>query len=330
MRCADPFYLLLLILIGAGYWYVRRARARRTASLPYPSVRAVAAPLGLPWYRDPRLLLILRAAAFILLVAALARPQKGQRTEELLTKGIDIILCIDTSTSMRAIDFKPMNRLDAAKDAAAAFIRGRRFDRIGIVVFSGMSFTQAPLTLDYGAVLDFLGTVAIGMTYTDGTAIGNAIITALNRLKGSDAKSKIIILLTDGRNNAGEVDPLTAARAAAALGVKIYSIGAGKPGGGVYPVDDPFFGTRYVQLQEDLDEDTLRAIADATDGLYFRAQSPQAMKEIYERINRLEKTEIKVKEYVDYTDLYLYILLAGAALCAREFILGNTLLAVIP
>ncbi|MFH1282826.1 MAG: VWA domain-containing protein [bacterium] len=330
MRFADPNYLLTFAFLIIVVFYYYKFRDFKSGSLPFSNVRLLLIPGHYLWYKDRGLLFILRVFAIGLLIVALARPQQGQRSEELLTKGVDIILCIDTSTSMRALDFKPLNRLDAAKEAAREFIKKRNHDRIGIVVFSGMSFTQCPLTLDYGAVLDFLDQVHIGMTYTDGTAIGNALVTSLNRLRDSEAKSKIIILLTDGRNNAGEIDPITASKTAQTLGVKIYTIGAGKIGGAVYPVEDPIFGTRYVTINEDLDEGTLKAIANSTDGLFFRAQSKNGLKSIYNQINKLEKTEIKVQEYVDYNDLYIYVLLVGFLLLFAEVVMSQTLLMKIP
>jgi Ca-activated chloride channel family protein len=231
---------------------------------------------------------------------------------------------------MRAEDFKPLNRLDAAKKAAEEFVKERKNDRIGIVVFSELSFTQCPLTLDYGAVLDFIDNVEIGMTQTDGTAIGTAIVTCVNRLKDSVAKSKVIILLTDGRNNRGEIDPLTAAKTAGAMDIKIYTIGAGVPGGAMYPVDDPIFGKRYIRMREDLDEDTLIKIASATEGRYFRATSSKKLKEIYSKIDRMEKTDIKVSEYTEYTELFPYFLLPAILMFFVEIVLFNTYLRKIP
>jgi len=187
-----------------------------------------------------------------------------------------------------------------------------------------LSFTQCPLTLDYGAVLDFLDSVEIGMTQTDGTAIGTAIATCVNRLKDIPAKSKVIILLTDGRNNMGEIDPWTAAQAAGAMNIKIYTIGAGVPGGAMYPIDDPVFGKRYVRLPEDLDEETLIKIASLTGGQYFRAKSSEGLREIYNKIDKMEKTEIKVNEYTEYTELFLYFILPAVLLFFTEIILTNT------
>lgn len=330
MRFASPVYLLLFIpLVLCAWFYVKRT-AHSLSAIQFPTLSELQkipptfSSMVRPYFP------MLKMAAITLFIIALARPQKGQRSEELLTKGVDIILCLDTSTSMKAEDFKPLNRLDAAKEAARDFIKGRKYDRIGIVVFSEMAFTQSPLTLDYGAVLDFLEQVSIGMTQTDGTAIGTAITTSTNRLRKSKAKSKVIILLTDGRNNAGDVDPITAAKAAEALGIKIYTIGAGKIGAAPYPIDDPLFGRRYVLVKEDLDENTLKRIAARTDGLYFRATNSKMLKTIYKKIDQLEKTEIKVKEYTDYHEAYGFFMLIGFIIFMSSIVLQHTYFRGIP
>lgn len=273
--------------------------------------------------------MILRIIAIFIFILALARPQAGQREEEIITEGIDIMLAIDISGSMRAEDFAPQNRLGAAKDVLREFIKSRHNDRIGMVVFSRYSFTQCPLTLDYGALLELLDKVEIGMI-EDGTAIGMAVTNAVNRLRDSALKSKIIILLTDGVNNAGKIDPLTAAKAAKALGVKIYTVGAGKPGGAMYPVEDPIFGKRYAHMDTEIDEELLKNIADETQGLYFRAKDKEGLKEIYKTIGELEKTKIETKEYADYTELAGFFILPGFILLLLEIILGNTLFRKIP
>jgi Ca-activated chloride channel family protein len=201
--------------------------------------------------------------AIFIFILAFARPQAGQKEEEIITEGIDIMLTLDISGSMKAEDFAPQNRLGAAKEVLKEFIKSRKNDRIGMVVFSRYSFTQCPLTLDYGVLLELLDKVDIGMI-EDGTAIGMAISNAVNRLRDSTVKSKIIILLTDGVNNAGKIDPMTAAKAAKALGIKIYTVGAGRPGGAMYPVEDPIFGKRYVQMETEIDETLLKNIATET------------------------------------------------------------------
>ena len=324
MRFANPIYLLFLLIIPALVWYYLKFNKQESSRIKFSSIQIMKNIPSGERTKFRYILKILRFVCLTLLILALARPQAGQKGEEISTKGIDIMLCLDTSTSMRAEDFKPHNRLYAAKQAAEEFVKNRKNDRIGVVVFSALSFTQCPLTLDYGAVLDFLDSVEIGMTQTDGTAIGTAIATCVNRLKDIPAKSKVIILLTDGRNNMGEIDPWTAAQAAGAMNIKIYTIGAGVPGGAMYPIDDPVFGKRYVRLPEDLDEETLIKIASLTGGQYFRAKSSEGLREIYNKIDKMEKTEIKVNEYTEYTELFLYFILPAVLLFFTEIILTNT------
>jgi len=273
--------------------------------------------------------MILRMVALSILILAMARPQAGQREEEVITEGIDIMLTLDTSGSMKAEDFKPQNRLGAAKQVMEEFIKSRHNDRIGLVVFSRFSFTQCPLTLDYGVLLGLLEKIDIGMI-EDGTAIGTAIANSVNRLRDSEAKSKVIVLLTDGINNAGKIDPLTAAKTASALGIKIYTIGAGTPGGALYPVDDPIFGRRYVRMDTEIDEALLEEIADKTGGMYFRAKDERGLREIYETIGKLEKTEIETREYANYKELGGGFLLPGFIILLMEVALANTVFRKIP
>jgi Ca-activated chloride channel family protein len=262
---------------------------------------------------------------------ALARPQAGQKSSEIYNQGIDILLALDTSTSMQAIDFKPANRFEAAKKVAKEFVKGRTHDRIGIVVFAGLAYTQCPLTADTDAVLNFLDQSAIGMTQVDGTAIGSAIATAVNRLKDSPGKSRVVILVTDGRSNIGEIDPLTAAQAAQALGARVYTIGAGQPGGALYPVDDPFFGRQYVKMPgQELDESTLAKIAETTGGRYFRATDSAALERIFKQIDSMEKSEIKTVKYTNYTELFGWMLWPAFILLLLEIALANTWLKRLP
>ncbi|OIO73890.1 MAG: aerotolerance regulator BatA [Elusimicrobia bacterium CG1_02_37_114] len=330
MRFANPSYLLFLLIIPALVWYYLKFNKQESSRIKFSSIQIIKNIPSGERIKFRYVLKILRFVCLTLLILALARPQAGQKGEDILTKGIDIMLCLDTSTSMRAEDFKPHNRLYAAKQAAEGFVKNRKNDRIGVVVFSALSFTQCPLTLDYGAVLDFLDSVEIGMTQTDGTAIGTAIATCVNRLKDVPAKSKVIILLTDGRNNMGEIDPWTAAQAAGAMDIKIYAIGAGVPGGAMYPIDDPVFGKRYVKLPEDLDEETLIKIASLTGGQYFRAKSSEGLREIYNKIDKMEKTEIKINEYTKYTELFPYFILPAVLLFFTEVILTNTYFRKVP
>jgi Ca-activated chloride channel family protein len=329
MHFAHPAFLWGLLLLPALAAYDHAFGLRAKARFRFSSLELLGRP---PARRRDGLLVLsaLRLAALAMLFLALARPQEGQTSSEAVTPATDILLCVDTSGSMEALDFKPRNRLDAAKDVIREFIKNRTHDRIGLVVFSGLAFTQCPLTTDYGAVLGFLDNVRIGMIQEDGTAIGDAVGVCLARLKGSEAKSKVIVLLTDGRNNRGTLDPLTAAKAAASFGVKIYCVGAGVPGEALYPVQDPVFGTRYVRVPEDLDEGTLRAIAETTRGLYFRAKDFESLKKIYKEIDRLEKTDVKVRTFTDYRDLYAPLLWAALILFLLEAALSATALRRLP
>ncbi len=222
------------------------------------------------------------------------------------------------------------NRVEAARTVADRFIQGRKNDRIGLVVFSANSFTQCPLTLDHAALQELLGKVRAGMTGLDGTAIGTAILTSVNRLKRSDGKSRVIILLTDGRNNMGEVDPLTAAKAAAALGIKIYTIGCGGRNGGFLPVENPLFGLQWIRVREDLDEETLEKIASLTGGAYFRAEDEQSLAEIFGQIDRMEKHEIKTTVVKRFLERYNWFLLPAFCLLLLEVLLAHTLLRKVP
>ncbi len=248
-----------------------------------------------------------------LFVVALARPQIGNRTENVLNQGTDIIMALDVSTSMEALDFEPVNRLEAAKKVAIDFVNSRQFDRIGIVLFSGLAFTQVPLTNDKQTAVRLLSYATTGMTSVDGTAIGSAIVTACNRLKDSEAEGKVIILITDGANNIGEVDPITAAEIARNLKIKIYTIGAGAPDGAYYKVMDPVEGMKMVKVvEQELDEKTLKQIADITDGQYFRANNTKMLQNIIKQIDKIEKTDInsiKFDSYHEIYDIFVWIIL---------------------
>jgi Ca-activated chloride channel family protein len=332
-RFASPFYLLLLLLIPVlAFLYLRREAVSKRGTLSFPSLNLVA---GLP--RSPRLswryvLVVFRLSAITLLVFTLAHPQTGQAREIIKGEGIDIMLVLDVSGSMAAEDFEPKNRLEAAKEVIQEFVEGREYDRIGLVVFARQSFIQCPLTLDYDVLLDLLDQIRLGldMGLRDGTAIGIAIANATNRLKDSTAQSKIIVLLTDGVNNAGQIDPPTAAQIAQTLGIKIYTIGAGRPGSAPYPVEDPFLGKRYVNLPNELDEESLRQIADITGGLYFRATDSQALRQIYQRISEMEKTEVEVRRYTHYRELAYLFALPALGLILIEVLLANTVFRKVP
>ncbi len=319
MSWANPeyFWLLLFLPIFVGYvaW---KLFFRKQPSFTFSSTAALK---NLPgnykaWlvYLTP----LLYVAAFGLIVVAMARPQLQNTTVEQHTEGIDIMLSIDISTSMKAEDFEP-NRMLAAKEIAGDFINNRRSDRIGLNVFARESFTVCPPTVDHRLALQLLDTIDMGMV-RDGTAIGVGLATAVNRLRNSEAESKVIILLTDGMNNAGEVDPITAGEIAASQGITVYTMGIGTRGTAPYPVDDPVFGRRYQNVSVDIDEEMLQQIADMTGGKYFRATDNREMIEIYEEIDRLETTEIEEIVYRDYEDRYMNYLLSGVLLFIAGFL----------
>lgn len=326
----DPYYLLVLVLVPLLAWWYYGRQERGRAHLKYSDTGLVKRIGKSNKQRLLPILPLLTLFALILLILALARPQSSSKEQEIITEGIDIVLAMDVSSSMLAEDFKPNNRIDAAKSVAREFIKERSNDRIGLVVFAGESFTQCPLTLDYGVLLSLLEQVKIADKSWDGTAIGMGVVNAVNRLRDSKAKSKVIILLTDGVNNAGQIDPITASQIAKAYGIRIYTIGAGKEGTAMYPVQDPVFGKRYVPMQVRIDEVTLQKIADNTDARYFRATDTQKLKQIYEEIGKLEKTKIEVKEYTHYDELYLYFTVSGLFLLLLEVILANTYLRKLP
>jgi Ca-activated chloride channel homolog len=319
----NPWWLLGLALLPYLTWdYVRRTQSR-AASIRFPSLNVVKR-IPKSWaYRARHTLFGLRIAALALLFVCMARPQFGEALEDVSTQGVDIMLALDVSSSMRTMDFKPKNRLVVAKQVIEDFILGRKHDRIGLVVFSGRSYTQCPLTIDYSVLVQLLRQVEIGRV-EDGTAIGTGLLNGANRLRSSVAKSKVMVLLTDGENNSGEVDPVTAARAAAALGIKIYTIGVGKEGEQPIEVDDPFFGKRIVAVPTKIDEPMLRQIAGLTGGQYFRAQDPEGLKKIYENIDKLEKTEIKTTSYMRYRELFAPLALLALGFLVLEMLLAHT------
>ncbi|HOY45553.1 MAG TPA: VWA domain-containing protein [bacterium] len=328
-RFANPeFLFLLLILPVMLFWYLRRS-LRSRSTVRYSDIALIKEVGTSSRQRYRHLLFLLRLAALALMIIAFARPQAGSREEEMITEGIDIVLSMDISSSMLAEDFQPKNRLEAAKLVAADFIKGRSNDRIGMVVFAGQSFTQCPLTLDYGILLKFLEEIHIGQI-EDGTAIGMGLGTSINRLRDSKAKSKVVILLTDGQNNRGELDPITAARIAKSFNIRVYTIGAGSKGEALYPVDDPIFGRRYVRMPVNIDEELLRRVANMSGGQYFRATDKSSLERIYKEISEMEKTKIEVKQYTRYRELFSRYLIAALILLALEVILGNTVFRKIP
>lgn len=304
-------YLLIIpVLMLAGYLLTQH---RANASLRSSSLAMFSNQKGNLKVHLRHLPALLRIIAFSLLVVALARPQSTSSWENSKTEGIDIVLSLDISGSMLAEDFKP-NRLEAAKDVAIQFITNRPSDRIGLVVYSRESFTQCPLTSDHPVLINLFKDVKQGMI-EDGTAIGYGLATAVSRLKESNAKSRVIILLTDGENNAGEISPATAAELAQAFGIKVYTIGVGTKGLAPMPATD-FFGRKvYRQVEVRIDEETLKQIADISGGKYFRATNKEALTKIYEEIDQMEKTELDVKKYSKKHEEYLpFVLMAGLAL----------------
>lgn len=330
MHFASPHFLWLLALLAPMVAYYVWRTLQGGAALRISSVDGVAhAPKSVRYYLR-HLPFVLRAAAFALLVVALARPQDVERLTHTDTEGIDILLAIDVSGSMLARDFKP-DRITAAKEVAASFVADRYGDRIGLVVFAGEAFTQSPLTTDQSTLQTLLGRIRSGLI-EDGTALGNGLATAINRLRESDAKSKVVILLTDGVNNRGEIAPLTAAEIARAQGIRVYTIGVGTIGTAPYPAVD-IYGTPTgdtVMAKVEIDEKTLREIARLTGGEYFRATDKAKLKAIYDQINRLEKSKVEVSEHLAYHELFLRWLLAGAGLLLLEFLLSNFVLKRIP
>jgi Ca-activated chloride channel family protein len=324
-----PSYLYLLILIPILIWYRYLRRKKVHAPVVYSDtglVRRIKHRGGLwPRYISP----ILKSLALIAIVFALARPRFARTFEEVKTEGIDIVLTLDISGSMKAEDFKPQNRLYVAKEVIKEFVQERTEDRLGLVVFAAQAFTQCPLTLDHNVLINFLDNVTFGMV-EDGTAIGTAIANSCNRLKDSPSKSKVIVLLTDGVNNRGKIDPLTAADIAASLGIKIYTIGIGKPGNAPFPVDDPLMGRIYKYIPNALDEDVLTKVAETTGGIYFRAETGEKLSEVYKEISALETTEIKTRGYIQYRELFTPFLLTGLGFVLVETVLGRTRFRKIP
>ncbi|MDZ7757586.1 VWA domain-containing protein [Rhodohalobacter sp.] len=319
MSWANPefFWLLLLLPIYVGYYVWKWVKTKESALLFSSIDKLDGISRGYRVWLS-RATPLLHTVAFTLFVVALARPQSQNTTVERTAEGIDIVISLDISSSMLAEDIKP-NRLVASKELAADFIDKRISDRIGINVFARESFTVVPPTLDYSLVKSMLETVELGMV-RDGTAIGMGIATAVNRLRDSSAESKVIILLTDGMNNSGEVDPITAGEIADTYGIRIYTVGIGSRGTAPYPVDDPIFGRRYQNVQVNIDEEMLQQISQQTGGKYWRATDLEQYTEIYQEIDRLEQSEIEEITYVDYEDLYFNYLFGGLLFLLLAFV----------
>lgn len=328
MHFASPYYLWLLALIVPMIaYYVWRVR-QGGAAIQISTVEGVLrAPKSMRYYLR-HLPFVLRTAAYALLVVALARPQGIEQNVRTSTEGIDIMLSIDVSGSMLARDFKP-DRITAAKEVAASFISDRVGDRLGLVVFAGEAFTQSPLTTDQSTLQTLLARIRSGLI-EDGTAIGNGLATAINRLRESEAKSKVIILLTDGINNRGEIAPMTAAEIARAQGIRVYTIGVGSRGTAPYPAVDMFGNMTFINQKVEIDEKALTEIARLTGGRYFRATDKEKLQAIYDEINQLEKSRVEVTERITYHELFLGWVLAALALLTAELLLSNLVLKRIP
>ena len=328
MVFANPTYLyLLLLLIPMIGWYIWKL-CKSQASLQVSSSEAFDAPGATSWKVYLRHVpFILRMAAVTVLIIILARPQSTNSWQNTSTEGIDIVLAMDISSSMLAQDLKP-NRLEASKDVAASFINGRPNDNIGLVVFAAESFTQCPLTTDHTVLLNLFKDIQPGIIQ-DGTAIGLGLANAVSRIKDSQAKSKVIILLTDGVNNAGEIAPVTAAEIAKTFGIRVYSIGVGTQGMAPYPFQTAF-GVQYQDIPVEIDEATLKQVAATTGGQYFRATDNASLKEIYSEIDKMEKTKISVQQYSKKQEQYKNWALLLFALLLVEILLRNTLLRNIP
>lgn len=331
MRLHDPWLLLLLAFLPLSWW-AWRCRAQ-PAALRFPALTAAVASGPGRRARWRWVLRGLRLAAGALLLIALARPQIGASDSKVFSEGIDIMLAVDVSGSMLAEDFTVDgargNRLAAVKSVVKDFVLRRAADRIGLVLFAARPYTQCPLTLDHGWLLHNLDRATVGMI-EDGTAVGSALATAVSRLEPSTAPSKIVVLLTDGQNNAGKVSPLTAAEAARTLGYRVYTIGAGTRGVAPYPATDLFGNRVYRPMQVDIDESTLSKIAAETGGRYFRATDTESLAQIYGEIDALEKSPAETPEYRDYRELAGWLIVAAACLLLGEMVLSHTVLRVLP
>ena len=325
----DPWLLLFMLMLP---YMALKGKKKQQATINYSSIGTLQSIRTAQVDFFSALPLILRILSVMFLILALARPQEGHKSQEILSVGVDIMLALDTSGSMQALDFikneKRDTRLAMVKDVVSKFIENRPNDRIGMVVFGSEAYTQCPLTLDQGILQSFLSKLDIGMA-GDSTAIGSAVGIAVKRLKDLESDSKVIILLTDGRNNAGSLPPVQAAQTAKAFGIKIHTIGVGTHGKAPFLVNS-IFGQRYVYQEVDIDENTLKEISNLTGGQYFRATDLESLKSIYKQIDQMEKSEVKVLDHSEYTELFHYFLIPGILLLLTEIILSNSILRRIP
>lgn len=326
-RFEDPWFLILFLIIPYLVW-----KRKEQATISYSSLEILQNIRAIQVGFLSTIPLVLRLFAISLFIMALARPQEGQKRTEILSMGVDIMLALDTSGSMKALDFiqndKRDTRLTMVKDVVSKFIENRTNDRMGMVVFGSEAYTQCPLTLDQNILQSFLRKLDIGMA-GDSTAIGSAIGIAVKRLKDLKSDSKLIILLTDGRNNAGNLAPLQAAQTAKAFGIKIHTIGVGTRGKAPFLVNS-IFGQRYVYQEVDIDEVTLKEISKITGGQYFRATDLESLKLIYKKIDQMEKSEVKIFDHSEYTELFHYFLIPAILILFLEVTLSNTLFRRLP
>jgi Ca-activated chloride channel family protein len=320
---ARPWFLLLLLAVPL--WLLVRRRGRSETGITFSRATVLGQLATSKSLLIARLPEYLRGLAFVLLIIALAGPRTGSSVVDIDAEGVAIVLTLDISSSMLAEDLSPTNRMEVARATAREFVQHREYDRIGMVAFAGEALTQVPITIDYDVLLESLQQLQAGSgMLEDGTAIGTAIATAANRLRRVEGKTRIIVLITDGENNRGEIDPLTAARAAAAYGIKIYTIGLGTEGVARVPVARGPFGVQYATLPVHIDETLLTQIAQLSGGRYYRAQTRQAMQRIFSEIDRLEKSTVKVRRYVDYTPRQLPFILAAIVLLIAEWLLRSS------
>lgn len=324
---ASPYFLLLLAILPLLIlWYLRKEKSWYV-DLQLPTLECFDSAPRTWRQRFRHLLFVFRILALSGFIIALARPQSTSTGQNIITEGIDIVLATDTSGSMLAEDLKP-NRIEAAKEVALEFVKGRPNDRIGLVIFGGESFTQCPLTIDHDVVETMIGEVKSGLL-EDGTAIGMGLATAVSRLKDSKARSRVIILLTDGVNNTGSIDPLTAAGIAQSFQVRVYTVGVGTQGVAPYPVQTPF-GVQYQNMPVEIDEESLKKIATETGGKYFRATDTESLQHIYQEIDQMEKAKIEVMEFRQHSEIFYTTAFPGTVLLLLEALLSQTLFRKIP
>ena len=309
----NPWFLLLFLLVPLAIVWDKRWGSIRQGTIQISSIEHLKKISSISGSKKIKRLNIVYLIILSLIITAMAKPRAILDLSETSVNIVDINLVLDISSSMRAEDFKP-NRLEAAKETARSFIEHRKGDRIGLLVFAGESYIQCPLTIDYNVLLDLLDQVEIVDEANDGTAIGMAISHGINRLRSSETKSRVMVLLSDGSNNAGELDPVTAAGFAKEYDIRIYSIGVGSRGNAPFPVNDPVLGKRYVQVPVEMDENTLQEIADITGGKYYRATNEDQLLSIYEEINSLERSDIIVKHFRKYNELFGWLLIPAVIL----------------